>query len=406
MEKEFRNWQGNGSLTKEPPLATLERVLELAEPGMEYAQLRELAANDPGSHIDAPGLVIKRFLALDSRRIANDGTLDLVKKYGSSHPRVRRSLYLVWALRDERVRRFVLEVAADETGLWQPEAIRDKENARFFERFLGPDSAKKARSNFEYYLSEAGILRTYGRVELDPQGEWVPDAARIAANHAVRAELREQLRRAPLQFFHDRGLNGLINATLTEIAQEAASGTLARTAYKPRSGWSRGGEAKLAGREWKPRKVAEPGLSSEVEYVLDLVKMERANASHQRLEKVVAEAITTASQTPNYNQVIDLFCECSRGTALFEIKSCHEGNLHAQVRKGVSQLLEYRYVFSDRLANPIEPVLVLEQPLSGPAEWMVAYLVELGITPVWPDGSGSRLTTTVSVSPLLARLLA
>src|SRR5581483_7027560 len=133
-----------GSLTKEPPLAKLDDTIRAIRPGMRYADLLAFAATD--THPDAPGLIAKRFLLLDaSDRIVYDRFLSLVNAEGIDSPRVRKVMYLVWALRDERVRRFIVEKVAGRDGKWKVSALRNKGNATFLEEWLNAASAKKAR---------------------------------------------------------------------------------------------------------------------------------------------------------------------------------------------------------------------------------------------------------------------
>jgi hypothetical protein len=72
------------------------------------------------------------------------------------------------------------------------------------------------------------------------------------------------------------------------------------------------------------------------------------------------------------------------GTAfIFEIKSTNERNIRSQVRAGLSQLYEYRYL---QRVPGARLVLVLERPLMSELSWMQEYLeIERGVNLVW-DG--------------------
>ena len=67
------------------------------------------------------------------------------------------------------------------------------------------------------------------------------------------------------------------------------------------------------------------------------------------------------------------------------MKSTTETNVHDQVRRGVSQLYEYRYIQQIERAKL---VLVVENPLSSDSKWLVDYLInDRGILIAW-DGDG------------------
>ena len=150
-----------GSLTKEPPLATLDATVRAITPGMRYDALLAYAAKNTLDVV--PGLLAKRFLLLDPTNvIVYDRFLSLASTEGLESPRVRKVMYLVWALRDERLRRFIVERVADRDGKWKISALRNKANSKFLEQWLKGSSAKKARSNIEFFLQETGIYDSKG----------------------------------------------------------------------------------------------------------------------------------------------------------------------------------------------------------------------------------------------------
>ena len=70
---------------------------------------------------------------------------------------------------------------------------------------------------------------------------------------------------------------------------------------------------------------------------------------------------------------------------LFEMKSTTDDNPHAQIRRGLSQLYEYRYIQNVKEAKL---VLVIENPLPRENRWMENYLInDRGVPLVW-DGNG------------------
>jgi len=144
-----------GSLTKEPPLATLDATIEGVSPGMPYSELLEFGRRS--THRDAPGLIRKRFLLLDPQhRIVYDRFLALSASDGLQSPRVRKVMYFVWAFRDERLRRSIPEIAAHG---WRNATMHELMNwlrAPFFERFPCDPSTRKTGPILHVAVCPAG----------------------------------------------------------------------------------------------------------------------------------------------------------------------------------------------------------------------------------------------------------
>lgn len=114
--------------------------------------------------------------------------------------------------------------------------------------------------------------------------------------------------------------------------------------------------------------------------------VERADNAHRRLVNLVAERLRAAGSLPRFNPMIDLFAPVGDKSYIFEMKSITEANARSQVRRGVSQLYEYRYL--QDLPESIL-VLVLEKPLPPSLSWMHRYLEDdRQIKLLW-DGSGN-----------------
>jgi len=117
--------------------------------------------------------------------------------------------------------------------------------------------------------------------------------------------------------------------------------------------------------------------------IVDETKRERASDSHRILTNLVAARIRVAGAMPRCNQFVDLAGRIGKTPFLFEIKSTTEDNVRGQIRRGISQLYEYRYL---QRASDAQLVLVIEKPLGQELAWMVEYLVrDRGILLVW-DG--------------------
>jgi hypothetical protein len=138
-------------------------------------------------------------------------------------------------------------------------------------------------------------------------------------------------------------------------------------------------------------------------HIVDEAKMERANASHTMLTNLVAARIRAAGAIPRYNDLVDLAARISDTSFIFEMKSTGDTNVRDQVRRGISQLYEYRYLQN---APDAQLVLVIEQPLSKEFSWMSDYLVkDRGILLAW-DGDRKHLHCSESLRDTLHFLVA
>ncbi|MCW5555848.1 MAG: hypothetical protein KIS67_27285 [Verrucomicrobiae bacterium] len=120
-----------------------------------------------------------------------------------------------------------------------------------------------------------------------------------------------------------------------------------------------------------------------ITYYVDQAVRERAASGHQMLVNLMAERLRRRGAVPKANRYIDLSARWERSDYLFEMKSTTDENPHAQIRRGLSQLYEYRYIQSVQEAKL---VLVIENPLPRKLGWIENYLTkDRGILLVW-DG--------------------
>jgi hypothetical protein len=122
-----------------------------------------------------------------------------------------------------------------------------------------------------------------------------------------------------------------------------------------------------------------------IEYYIDRAKQERAVTSHETLVNLMAERLRQRGAIPKANRYVDLSARLDEEDYLFEMKSTTEDNPHSQIRRGLSQLYEYRYIQNVAKAKL---VLVIENPLPKKNHWMEDYLIhDRGVLLVW-DGDG------------------
>jgi hypothetical protein len=141
------------------------------------------------------------------------------------------------------------------------------------------------------------------------------------------------------------------------------------------------------------REMADPELTR--------IKMQRRNLTHKELIDKMDAWLRRLGARPKENDHIDLFAKIPRdGSFIFEMKSGGVSILE-QIRKGLSQLYEYRYRYRDTIGEP-EISLCLVLPESPPIPWMEDYLVndrDINIcwfnadeSPAWPESCAERMS--------------
>lgn len=136
-----------------------------------------------------------------------------------------------------------------------------------------------------------------------------------------------------------------------------------------------------------------------ISILVDEAKKDRAVKSHQMLTNLTANKIRAAGAIPKRNPYIDLSTRIGEQIYIFEMKSSNDENVHNQVRRGVSQLYEYRYIQQIKEANL---VLVIENKLPPKQEWLADYLLsDRGIFLVW-DGDREKLYCPDSIKETLS----
>lgn len=138
-------------------------------------------------------------------------------------------------------------------------------------------------------------------------------------------------------------------------------------------------------------------------HIVDETKIERANESHAMLTNLVAGRIRQVRGIPRSNNFVDLAAKVEGTSFIFEIKSTTVSNARTQVRRGISQLYEYRYLQN---VPDAKLVLVIENPLTDELAWMSDYLIQdRNIMLVW-DGDRKHLHCSSDLQGVLAFLVA
>lgn len=383
-----------GSLTKEFPLRDIENTVTAIRPGMTLDELRQFAKKR--THAAIPGLLAKRFLLIgNGRTIVYDKFLSVAAADGIGSTRVRKIMYLVWALREPRLGRFIREVVADRNGKWRVVELTKLSNAKFFEQFFLRGTTLKVRSNTERFLVECGILDLDDKVvHLELEDDWIIDALATAAQHEPDLNRRRAMVASPIRFLIENGLNGLVNATSDELKAVGDSIPLVEPledlsieANPPK---------KSRSQTWN-RATPTAFQRRHASALIDLVARERASKAHWVLEKVMNDSVSARGYVAKQNQNIDMHFETASGQVLVEMKSCHRNNLHSQLRRGVAQLFEYRFLYRALLGDNPTLVLVMEAVPAYDQRWLVGYLESLGILLAWKASKADRL---ISLSPI------
>lgn len=388
-----------GSITKEFPFEQVVATLNGIRPGMTYGELREFAARH--THRDIPGAIRNRWLLINQRQVIQyDLLLSTANADGFDSAKVRKIMYFLFAMRDVRILRFIKEKIADRQGHWRVSALKNKSNADFFLNWFEENPSKKARSNFERFLVEIGILDG-DQIDLDLADGWLPVALAVAAQYENNAQRRKEMTTTPAEYLIKNQLNFLANASPEELRGGVTVTTVGLD--DPLEDDSIPSEAPTSrGTVWHRRRPRASDRQS-TQATIDLVARERANGAHWELESLLAEAIRTAGHEPKFNSNVDMFFTVDVDGLLAEMKSCHRRNLHSQVRKGISQLLEYRYRYREQLGENLTLLLVLETRPADDQEWLLDYVESLGIVVAWKDEG--RLATPSAVPAILHQII-
>jgi hypothetical protein len=359
------------------------------------AELRDYAQRE--TNINIAAILGQRFLLIKNKLVTYDLFLSLAHSEGINRPRIRKIMYFLWCFRDPRVRRFICERIASSDGHWDINQLVNRANYDFFMQFCAKRTAIKSRSNIENFLFEIGIFdRRNQQIHLELDDGWLSDAMRVVAQHERAAAQRRAMVNDPIDFLIVSGWHGLANATKEELLDLTGS---IITDTEPLEDEAIARPSASESRTWnRPAPQHSSRLSTST--IINLVAHERASSAHHQLEQLTDAAARSQGYTPLYNDQIDMHFSTPYGHVLAEMKSCHRGNLHSQVRRGVSQLLEYQFIYRERLGKDVVPILIIETQPTREHRWLIEYTESIGILLAWKDEN--RLVTTVNIPTALS----
>jgi hypothetical protein len=342
----------------------------------------------------------RRYLLIRNGIVVRDRLIDFVHSEGELTRRLKLVMYFLFMFRDERYRAFICETVAGSNGKWN-RSVFDARHTSYFERAGG----HKAFTNLRQLLFRIGILneRTTA-IDMGELEDWLPIALEIAAQH-LSTESRTKLIASPHGFLIRNKLNALVNCTPDEIVRYALGGTyedatdlLPRIEFTPSS-------ATKALASFKPWRRGQPGKrqTQNIDFSVDPIAFERANYQHWLLEQLTAAALSVDNITISTNQLVDMLAQQKSEAILFEMKSCNTTSTRSQIRRAISQMLEYRFLYQDRLPKRTHLCLVLERRPHGKAEWLLNYLDFLGIAVIWKKDTEENLVCSPRAFALMRR---
>ena len=106
---------------------------------------------------------------------------------------------------------------------------------------------------------------------------------------------------------------------------------------------------------------------------VDTQKLERANQIHWKLVDAKSSFLSGKGLTPNAHSQIDLYTYTQKDFIFYEMKSVNEdsSNLLPQLRKAVSQLYEYRFIYGE---PSVRLCIVTNQGIATKDKWLLNYL--------------------------------
>ncbi len=342
----------------------------------------------------------RRYLLVRNKTVVRDRLVDFVHTEGELSNRLKMVLYFLFMFRDARYRSFIIDVVADNRGKWN-RSVFDAKHTSYFPGSGG----HKAFTNLRQLFFRIGVLAEDTRtIDMGDIADWLPIALQIAAQH-LSSETRAKLIASPHGFLIRNRLNALLNCTPDELAQFALGGNYEDLGdLLPNIELRRNTSSNQLG-AFKTWRRGRPGkrTAEKIDFSVDPVAMERANYQHWVLEQLMAEALSSGQVSVLTNQLVDMLAQSSSEAILFEMKSCNSSSARSQIRRGISQLLEYRFLHRGILPEKTSICLVLERRPPIKTEWMLDYLDSLGVGVIWKEDTEQSLVCSPRAYALMKR---
>lgn len=345
----------------------------------------------------------QRYLIVRNGIVIRDKLADFVHDESGFSDRVKMVMYFLFMFRDPRYRDFICNVVGKQNGKWDTSIFRNN-NSEYFEHAGG----HKAFTNLRQFLFQTGLLdeRTLN-VTMPDLATWFPAAAQIAAQSISEPLARKTFLASPHGFLIRYKINALLNATPQELAALEFGIAYEESEDLLPAIESRGGNSEPDTEEFRPWNRTPPSKRASVALPVetDPAALERANSQHFLLEKRIYEVCKERGLSPKTNKHIDLIVDSDNISLLFEMKSSSLDAIRSQLRRAISQLLEYRYLYRKKLKATVFLCAVLERKPRGRIAWLTGYLDDLGIGLIWKNDQNNRLNCTSATKKLLHDVL-
>jgi hypothetical protein len=237
---------------------------------------------------------------------------------------------------------------------------------------------------------------------------WFPAAVEVASQSLRDNAARRSFLASPYNFLVRNGINALLNASPDELAGlEIGLPFEENEPLLPPI--ELGGNVREMDtsdfKDWARIPPAQRTGQDKYQITNDPAVLERANYQHYILEKIVAGLCKERRMTTQTNRHIDLVATLGATSIVFEMKSCTEAGVRSQLRRAVSQLLEYRYLYQAKLGTDVRLCAVIERRPRNESEWLLGYLTYLKIGLIWKNDRDDGLNCTDFTKTLLGDLI-
>jgi len=147
------------------------------------------------------------------------------------------------------------------------------------------------------------------------------------------------------------------------------------------------------------------GASGRAMRLVEWVALERSDLRHWVLEKAIVDLFAARKIKPLTNEYVDLLAHSGPVSIIFEVKSSARDEVGRRVRQAIYQLLEYRFVYREKLGSDVRLCIVSEHRPVGSDYWLLEYTEHLGIGLIWKKDDSDALACAEFTRKLLVDVL-
>jgi hypothetical protein len=147
---------------------------------------------------------------------------------------------------------------------------------------------------------------------------------------------------------------------------------------------------------WKRTRPTKAVLRNRHSLEINQVAFERVDTRHFQLEKRIVDLCLANDATLLTNRHIDLLAKVGPVCTIFEMKTCAPTDIATPLRKGIYQLLEYKFLYRSKLGSDVRLCVVIERRPRGNSEWLMGYLEHLEIGIIWRNDDDGCLVAANS----------